>query len=49
MMDQLQGRLEGWLVYDLAECKESDGARSDQNRAKPKGSFKQHVTPAGIS
>ena len=21
MMDQLQGRLEGWLVYDLAECK----------------------------
>lgn len=22
MMDQLQGRLEGWLVYDLAECKD---------------------------
>ena len=21
MMDQLQGRLEGLLVYDLAECK----------------------------
>ena len=32
MMDQLQGRLEGWLVYDLAECKVAywAGASGDQ-------------------
>ena len=32
MMDQLQGRLEGWLVYDLAECKVAywAGAGGDQ-------------------
>lgn len=28
MMDQLQGRLEGWLVYDLAECKDFQAMES---------------------
>lgn len=28
LMDQLQGRLEGWLVYDLAECKDFQAMES---------------------